>query len=61
MKYKEIKKLSTWDMPDTVKKPDGYDLKSLPEATSDNMVVYMKKINELIEVINKLTDENNRR
>jgi len=54
----EVKKLSTWDLPDTVSKPDGYDRKTLPEATSENMMIYMDKINELTEVVNRLTELN---
>lgn len=50
----KIKELSTWDLPDTVNKPDGYDQKTLPEATSDNMLIYMEKINELIKEVNSL-------
>ena len=53
-----VKKLSTWDLPDTVSKPDGYDRKTLPEATSENMMIYMNKINELTEVVNRLTELN---
>lgn len=50
----KVKELSTWDLPDTVSKPDGYDRKTLPEATSDNMLIYMKKINELVKEVNRL-------
>ena len=49
-----IEKLSTWDLPDKEKKVDGYDIKSLPAPTSENMLIYLEKINELIEVINDL-------
>jgi hypothetical protein len=49
-----IEKLNTFDLPDKVKKADGYDLKSLPEPTPENMLIYMEKINELIEIINDL-------
>jgi len=50
----KVKELSTWDLPDTVNKLDGYDMKALPEATSDNMLIYMEKINELVKEINRL-------
>lgn len=50
----KVKELSTWDLPDTVSKPDGYDRKTLPEATSDNMLIYMGKINELVKEVNRL-------
>lgn len=50
----DIKELSTWDLPDTASKPDGYEQKTLPEATSDNMLIYMEKINELVKEVNRL-------
>ena len=50
----KVKELSTWDLPDTVSKPDGYEIKTLPEATSDNMLIYMEKINELVKEVNRL-------
>ena len=50
----KVKELSTWNLPDTVSKPDGYDRKTLPEATSDNMLIYMEKINELVKEVNRL-------
>jgi hypothetical protein len=56
----EINKLRDWDLPDTVIKWDGYDQKTMPEATSENMHIYMEKINELTEVVNKLIELNNR-
>ena len=49
-----IQELSTWNMPDTVSKPDGYDMKTLPEATADNMVIMMEKINQLVTEVNRL-------
>jgi hypothetical protein len=49
-----IQELSTWNMPDTVSKPDGYDMKTLPEATADNMVIMMDKINQLVKEVNRL-------
>jgi len=50
----KVKELSTWDLSDTVSKPDGYDRKTLPESTSDNMLIYMEKINELVKEVNRL-------
>jgi hypothetical protein len=50
----KVKELSTWDLPDTVSKPDRYGRKTLPEATSDNMLIYMEKINELVKEVNRL-------
>ncbi|MCB0446294.1 MAG: hypothetical protein KDD03_02075 [Gelidibacter sp.] len=54
----EIRELSAWDMPDTVSKPYGWDRKTLPEATADNMHIMMGKINELVKTVNKLTEAN---
>ena len=54
----EIKELSAWDMPDTVSKPDGWDRKTLPEATADNMQIMMDKINELVKTVNRLAEAN---
>ncbi len=51
----EITKLSTWDIADTVVKWDGYDQTTIPEPTARNMKLYMDKINELTEAVNKLT------
>ena len=51
---KEVESLSAWDMPDTKQIPDGYDWKTTPEATPENMVVIVNKINELITVVNEL-------
>ena len=54
----EIRELSAWNMPDTVSKPDGWDRKTLPEATADNMQIMMGKINELVQTVNRLTEAN---
>lgn len=51
---KKIDAISTWDMPNTVQKPSGYDYETVPEATSANMVVLLNKINELVNEVNKL-------
>ena len=47
-----IIELSTWNMRDTVIKRDGWDSKTLPEATADNMQIMMDKINELVQKVN---------
>lgn len=41
-------------MPDTVQKSSGYDYETVPEATSNNMVVLLNKINELVNEVNRL-------
>lgn len=56
---KVIKEIDVWDLNDKVYKPDGYDRKTLPEPTAENMLIFMKKINELITVVNKLQRMNN--
>ena len=53
-----MQKLSDWDLPDTVIKRDRYDHKTIPEATSANMQIYMNKINELVVEVNRLTELN---
>lgn len=50
----EIEKIRRYDLPDTVSKCDGYDTTTIPAATAENMLVYMDKINELIEKVNAL-------
>ena len=52
---KEIDKLSVWNFAHTKLVPDGYDWKSIPEATPENMVILMNKINELIDLVNILS------
>jgi len=49
-----IDNLNEWDFYDKVAVPDGYDSKSIPEATSRNMEVLMNKINELVDTVNEL-------
>ncbi len=53
----QIKKLDTWSLPNTVQKPDGYDQKTLPEATANNMLIFMDKINELTDAVNSLLQD----
>jgi hypothetical protein len=54
LKEKQIKKLSNWDLPDTVVKPDGYERTTLPSPTAENMLIYLEKINELVSLVNQL-------
>ena len=46
-----IEKLNSWDFPDNEWKPDGYDIKQVPAATTANMTVIIDKINELIDAV----------
>ena len=55
---KRIKKLDVWNLPDTVADRSGWEQKTIPEATSRNMFIFMNKINELIEVVNDLENKN---
>lgn len=50
----EISELHWLDYPDTKQIPNGYGFKTIPEATPENMVVMMNKINELTNVVNEL-------
>lgn len=52
-----VKELFEWDFPNTVSIPDGYDLKTVPEATGGNVMVLMEKINELVQEINYLKEK----
>jgi len=51
---KQIEELSSFDMPDTVTKRQGYDIKIMPGATSDNINFMIDKINELVQAVNEL-------
>lgn len=39
---------------DTVMVPDGYDLKSVPECTIDNLTAIIEKQNQMIIALNAL-------
>ena len=51
-----IKELSVWEISDTVQSRDGYDSKTIPEATSKNMDIFFNKLNEIVKVVNKQTN-----
>jgi hypothetical protein len=52
-----MEKIKNRDLPNTVIK--SYDnQKTIPEATSANMQVYLEKINELVVEVNRLTELN---
>lgn len=53
-----IKKLDTFDMSDTVYVQNGWDRIEMPEPTKKNMLLFMRKINELTETINVLLEHN---
>lgn len=51
---KELKKLSSWDFPDTVLVAESYGMEKVPEATKENMSFLVDKYNELVDAINIL-------
>lgn len=52
MKY--IEKITVYDLPDTKDVPYGYDLKSAPVASDENISFLIEKYNEMAEIVNKL-------
>ena len=53
-KMRKPKILTSWDFPDTVEKPDGYDTKSIPDITRDNLQVLIDEHNNMVEIIKAL-------
>ena len=53
-KIRKPKILTSWDFPDTVEKPDGYDTKSIPDITRDNLQVLIDEHNNMVEIINEV-------
>jgi hypothetical protein len=53
-KMRKPKILTSWDFPDTVEKPDGYDTKSIPDITRDNLQVLIDEHNNMVEIINEV-------
>ena len=53
---KLIKELSPYDF-ETIAVPNGYDLKSIPDLTRDNLGTTIDKLNEVIERVNALTPQ----
>ena len=45
-----------FDFPDTVGVPDDYGITQVPEATKDNMMFLVGKLNDMIVEINKLKE-----
>jgi hypothetical protein len=50
-----INEITVWDLPNTKLVPDGYDVTTVPDVSAANIKFLMDKVNELIQVINKLT------
>ena len=59
LKRKNIEEISTWDSVETTQKDVGFDRVTTFEPTPKNMHRLMLKINELIEVVNKLKNKQN--
>ena len=49
-----------WDFPDTEIVADGYHDTCIPKATTQNFIVLMDKINELIREMNSLLEDEER-
>ena len=49
--------LTSWDFPDTKHIPDGYDMKQIPECTTDNFNRLLEHYNNLVDVVNLLTEK----
>ena len=59
LKRKNISEILTWHSIETTVKDMGFDRVTMLEATPKNMHRLMLKINELIEVVNKLKNKQN--
>lgn len=50
----KIEKLCVYSDLETIDVPDGYDLKSIPDLTRDNLIAVIEKQNEIIDALNDL-------
>ena len=48
----ELREISDWDWPDTVRSKYAYDDERRPELTAENLAFLAKKINEIIGHLN---------
>ena len=54
---KRPKKIDYWyDLPDRDTVPDGYDRRSVPSLSRDNLEYLFEKHNELVDVVTSLID-----
>lgn len=53
-----IKQIYSWDWPDQQMVPDGYDMRTVPTATTRNIEVLTDKLNEVISILNELKELN---
>ena len=56
---KPTEELSMYDM-DSRQIPDGWDNKTVPDTTMENMEILVNKVNELVRIVNVLTEHNER-
>jgi len=54
---KRPQEITSWDFPDTISVPDGYDLKSVPDMTRRNFELLIEKHNELVAAFDALYDK----
>jgi len=54
---KKPEELTSWDFGDTIQVPDGYDLKTIPDLTRNNLQTLIDEHNNLVEVVNMLCDK----
>ena len=55
---KKPEELTAWDFLDTVRIPDGYDEKEVPEATRRNFGILICEHNNLVEAFNAMAEFN---
>ena len=53
---KQPKELTSWDFPDELQIPDGYDLQSVPDLTRGNLVKLIEEHNNLVEAFNAMAE-----
>jgi len=51
------KELNSWDFSDRIQVPDGYDLKTIPDMTRDNMQTLIEEHNHLVRVVLRICQE----
>ena len=53
-----LQELDGYDFPDTEYVPEGYDMKSVPKASTANMEKLIEEHNKLVLVVNYLASKN---
>jgi len=53
---KRPEELGSWSFPDHRQTSDGYDLKTIPDATPENMEWMVEKYNLLVEALVAIAD-----